>query len=86
MAVGFGMAFIGLVSLLTVLGTIAWLWRSLCAGEIGLIGGGTGPVVRRVRQPLKFWIAVGAVTSCITLPAAAVAYVLIRQIVIGLSE
>jgi hypothetical protein len=86
MAVGFGVAFMGLVFLLIALATAVWLRRSLSAGEIGLIGGGLAPVIRRVRQPLKFWTAVWAVGAGLTLPATVLAYLFLRMIVIGLSE
>lgn len=86
MAVGLGVGFMGLIFLLVALATTIWLWRSLSAGEIGLVGGGSAPVIRRVRQPLKFWTAVWTVGACLTLPATVLAYFFLRLIVIGLSE
>ena len=86
MAVGLGVGFMGLFFLLVALATAVWLWRSLLAGEIGLIGGGTAPVIRRVRQPLKFWTAFWAIGACLTLPATLLAYFFLGLIVIGLSE
>lgn len=86
MAVGLGVGFMGLVFLLVALATTVWLWRSLLAGEIGLIGGGPAPVVRRVKQPIEFWVAIGAVGACLTLPATVLAFFFLRLIAIGFSE
>ena len=86
MAVGLGAGFLGLVFLLVALATAVWLWRSLLSGEIGLIGGGLAPVIRRVRQPVKFWTALWAVGVCLTFPATVSAYTFLRLLVIGLPE
>ncbi|MDP3800703.1 hypothetical protein [Brevundimonas sp.] len=74
MAVGFGVGLLGLISLLVAVATVVWLWRSVAAGEIGLLGGGLAPVIRRVRQPVKFWTAVGAIAILVLIPAALLAY------------
>lgn len=84
--VGLGIGFLGVVLLLVAVATAVWLWRSMAAGEIGLMGGEVAPVIRRVRQPVKFWTAVVTIGACVLLPAALLAYFLLQLLVIGLSE
>jgi hypothetical protein len=74
MAVGLGVGFLGLVFLLVAAIVVVWLWRSIATGEIGLMGGGLAPVIRRVRQPAKFWTAVAAIAILVLIPAALLAY------------
>ena len=61
-----GLSFISLTAVclfLTVLGSI-WLYRCFRDGAVGM-GGDLGPAVRRVRQPVKFWIAISALTLAV---------------------
>lgn len=73
MGVGLGVGLLGLVFLLIAAATVVWLWRSIAGGEIGLMGGGLSPVVRRARQPTKFWAAVVIIVVLILMPAALLA-------------
>lgn len=74
MAVGFGGGLVGLVFLLIAVATVVWLWRGMAAGEIGLMGGGLAPVVRRARQPRKFWVVISAAAIFVLMPAVLLAY------------
>ena len=53
---------------LTILGSV-WLYRCLRDGAVGM-GGDLTPAIRRVRQPVKFWIAVLAVALTVAMPLA----------------
>ncbi|NJC42320.1 hypothetical protein GGQ87_002615 [Brevundimonas alba] len=52
-----------------------WLIRTLRTGEFGVSGPGLAPSIRRVRQPVKFWLAVAVLGGFLVFPLAVVLFV-----------
>lgn len=63
--------------LLVLLGCL-WIVRSIRTGEFSLVGPGLYPAIRRVRQPVKFWVAVATLAFSLTLPLAVTLFVLLQ--------
>ena len=62
MALGLSLIFEAVLSGLIVVLALLWIVRSIRTGEFGLFAPSIAPAIRRVREPAKFWLALGLVT------------------------
>ena len=75
MALGFALGFGAIICGLVVVCGGLWLIRSVHSGEFCASGSGLTPAIRRVRQPVKFWLAIVMLAGFLLIPLAFVLFV-----------
>jgi hypothetical protein len=75
MALGFSLILLAATCGVIVLLGVLWIIRSIRTGEFGLFSPGMGPAIRRVRQPVMFWMAITILAVLLLLPLESVIYV-----------